>query len=95
MAPCDRPDLTLGNPEWSKTPQMASLKKVELRLSPLALLSQTVDIPRINLTEPSASLERLADGRANWTFTFDPKDPNAEPSAGRWTSVPSVSTRAM
>ena len=42
-----------------------------------------MDIPRINLTEPSASLERLADGRANWTFTFDPKDPNAEPSA--WT----------
>ena len=76
-------DLTLGNPEWAKNPQMASLKKVELRLSPLALLSQTVDIPRINLTEPSASLERLADGRANWTFTFDPKDPNAEPSA--WT----------
>ena len=76
-------DLTLGNPEWAKTAQMASLKRVELRLSPLALLTQTVDIPRINLTEPSASLERLADGRANWTFTFDPKDPDAEPSA--WT----------
>ena len=73
-------DLTLGNPEWSKAPQMASLKKVELRLSPLALLTQTVDIPRIDLTEPSASLERLADGRANWTFTFDPKDPNEKPS---------------
>ena len=73
-------DLTLGNPEWLKTPQMASLKQVELRLSPLALLSQTVVIPWINLTEPSANLERLADGRANWTFTFDPKDPNAEPS---------------
>ena len=27
-------DLTLGNPEWAKNPQMASLKKVELRLSP-------------------------------------------------------------
>ena len=76
-------DLTLGNPEWLKTPQMASLKQVELRLSPLALLSQTVAIPRINLTEPSATLERLADGRANWTFTFDAKDPNAEPS--NWT----------
>ena len=76
-------DLTLGNPEWLKTPQMASLKQVELRLSPLALLSQTVAIPRINLTEPSAKLERLADGRANWTFTFDAKDPNAEPS--NWT----------
>ena len=76
-------DLTLGNPDWLKAPQMASLKQVELRLSPLALLSQTVAIPRINLTEPSANLERLADGRANWTFTFDPKDPNAEPS--NWT----------
>ena len=73
-------DITLGNPEWSKSPQMASLKKVEARLSPLALLTETVAIPRIDLTEPSANLERLADGRANWTFTFDPKDPDAKPS---------------
>ena len=76
-------DLTLGNPDWSKNPQMVSLKKVELRLSPLPLLTQTVSIPRINLTEPNAHLQRLADGRANWTFTFDPKDPNAQPS--HWT----------
>lgn len=73
-------DLTLGNPDWSKKPEMASLKQVELRLSPLALLSQTVAIPRIDLKEPKAKLERLADGRANWTFTFDAADPNAEPS---------------
>ena len=73
-------DLTLGNPDWSKTPEMASLKRVELRLSPLALLSQTVAIPRIDLKEPKAKLERLADGRANWTFTFDAADPDAEPS---------------
>ncbi|EJL00625.1 AsmA family protein [Pseudomonas chlororaphis] len=73
-------DLTLGNPDWSKAPQMVSLKRVELRISPLALLAQRVRIPRIDLTEPNAALERLADGRANWTFQFDPKDPNAEPS---------------
>ncbi|AZD27390.1 AsmA family protein [Pseudomonas chlororaphis] len=73
-------DLTLGNPEWSKAPQMVSLKRVELRISPLALLAQRVRIPRIDLTEPNAALERLADGRANWTFQFDPKDPDAEPS---------------
>ena len=76
-------DLTLGNPQWAKTPQMVSLKRVQARLSPLPLLTQTVVIPRIELTEPSAELVRLADGRANWTFTFDPKDPNAEPS--NWT----------
>ena len=73
-------DLSLGNPDWSKAPQMASLKRVELRISPLALLAQRVVIPRIDLTEPNAELQRLADGRANWTFKFDPKDPNAEPS---------------
>ena len=73
-------DLTLGNPDWSKQPQMVTLKKVELRISLLALLVQRVVIPRIDLTEPSAQLQRLADGRANWTFKFDPKDPNAEPS---------------
>jgi uncharacterized protein involved in outer membrane biogenesis len=74
-------DLTLGNPQWSKSPQMANLKRVELRVSPLALLARRVVIPRIDLTEPDAALERLADGRANWTFQFDPKDPDAEPSS--------------
>lgn len=74
-------DLSLGNPDWSKQPQMVTLKRVELRLSPLALLAQRVTIPRIDLTEPNADLQRLADGRANWTFKLDPKDPNAEPSS--------------
>jgi uncharacterized protein involved in outer membrane biogenesis len=73
-------DLSLGNPDWSKAPQMVTLKRVELRISPLALLAQRVVIPRIDLTEPNASLQRLADGRANWVFKFDPKDPSAEPS---------------
>ena len=74
-------DLSLGNPDWSKKPQMVTLKRVELRISPLALLAQRVVIPRIDLTEPNADLQRLADGRANWVFKFDPKDPNAEPSS--------------
>ncbi|MBD8474040.1 AsmA family protein [Pseudomonas sp. CFBP 8770] len=73
-------DITLGNPDWSQKPQMASLQKVEFRLSPLPLLAQRVVIPRIDLTGPDVALQRLADGRANWTFKFDEKDPNAEPS---------------
>ncbi|HEX8543444.1 MAG TPA: AsmA family protein [Pseudomonas sp.] len=73
-------DLSLGNPEWSKTPQMATLKRVEFRLAPLPLLWQNVVIPRIDLTGPDAKLERLADGRANWTFDLPKSDPDAEPS---------------
>lgn len=41
---------------------------------------QQIVIPRIDLVKPTASLTRLADGRANWTFDFGPKDESAEPS---------------
>ncbi|WP_297836059.1 AsmA family protein [Pseudomonas sp.] len=73
-------DLTLGNPDWSKNPQMVTLKRVEFRLAPLPLLLHQVVIPRIDLTAPDTKLERLADGRANWTFDLPKSDPNAEPS---------------
>lgn len=73
-------DIRLGNPDWSKKPQMAGLKKIEFRLSPLPLLAQRVVIPRIDLTEPNAELFRLKEGRDNWTFDFGPKDPDAAPS---------------
>ncbi|PWB32973.1 AsmA family protein [Pseudomonas sp. SDI] len=74
-------DITLGNPDWLKQPHMASLARVEFRLSPLPLLAQRIVIPRIDLTKPSGRLTRLADGRANWTFDFGPKDENAAPSS--------------
>ncbi|MFS2159974.1 AsmA family protein [Pseudomonas sp. Pseusp122] len=74
-------DLSLGNPDWSKNPQMVTLKRAELRLAPLPLLTQRVVIPRIDLTGPEARLERLADGRANWVFDLPKADPNAKPSS--------------
>ncbi len=73
-------DLTLGNPEWLQEPKMVDLERVEFRLAPLPLLVQKISIPRINLTKPTASLTRLADGRANWTFDVGPKDENEAPS---------------
>jgi len=61
-------DLVLGNPEWAKGAQFVSFERLEFRLAPLPLLVRRVVIPRIELSAPSASLERLADGRNNWTF---------------------------
>lgn len=74
--------LRLGNPDWAGSEQFVTLERVELDLSPLALLTRTVRIPRILLTGPEASLERLADGRANWTFDLGEKK-EQEPSP--WT----------
>lgn len=63
-------DISVANPDWAKAPQFATLKRGEFSLSPLPLLRQRVVIRRIQLTEPAADLERLADGRANWVFTL-------------------------
>ena len=87
-------DLTLGNPDWSKNPEMASLKQVELRLSPLALLSQTVAIPRIDLKEPKAKLERLADGRQTGPSRSTPPTPTPSPPTGKWTLAQSALIKA-
>lgn len=63
-------DIAVGNTDWAKAPQFATLRRGEFSLSPLPLLSHRVVIRRIQLTEPAADLERLADGRANWIFTL-------------------------
>lgn len=69
--------LSLGNPEWAKGESFVSLERVQFRLAPLPLLWKTLHIPRIDLSAPSASLERLADGRSNWSFDLGGDDPQA------------------
>ncbi|MEK1908405.1 MAG: AsmA family protein [Pseudomonas sp.] len=67
--------LVLGNPSWAKGESFVSLQRVQFSLSPLPLLWKTVRIPRIDLVAPTASLQRLADGRSNWSFDLgDPAD---------------------
>ncbi|MBE7375622.1 AsmA family protein [Pseudomonas lopnurensis] len=61
-------DITLGNAEWGQAPYFIHLDSVAADLRPLALLGKRVSIPAITLGGPSAHIERLADGRANWTF---------------------------
>lgn len=76
--------LSLGNPEWTKGDHFVSLQRVEASLSPLPLLWKTVSIPRIRLTGADAALERLADGRDNWTFDLGEQEQADEEPAGPW-----------
>ncbi|WP_375740378.1 AsmA family protein [Pseudomonas boanensis] len=76
-------NVRLGNPAWAKGATFVSLERVEFRISPLPLLWQRLSIPHINLGGPQASLQRLADGRANWTFELPAKAENEQPSG--WT----------
>ena len=73
--------LVLGNPPWAEGDTFVSLDRVRFRLAPLPLLWKTVSIPRIDLVAPYVRLQRLADGRANWTFDLgrQPADEGAAP----------------
>ena len=50
----------------------------------MPLLWKTVSIPRIQLTGADAALERLADGRANWTFDLGEQEQPQEQTASPW-----------
>ncbi|MFM0111980.1 AsmA family protein [Paraburkholderia nemoris] len=61
-------NITVGNPDWAKQPHFATLDEIDFQVKVLPLLAHDIVIPAINLVNPSVDLERLLDGRDNWTF---------------------------
>ncbi|GGK12361.1 AsmA family protein [Luteimonas terricola] len=59
--------LTLGNADWSDTPEMASADALELHVRLFPLLVGRIHIPRLRLSSPDALLETGDDG-GNWRF---------------------------
>lgn len=73
-------DVTIGNPAWAASPTFAKLERIGFDVEALPLLSHVISIPSIDLVNPAVDLERLKDGRENWTFELaKPKEPS------RWT----------
>lgn len=70
--------VAVGNPDWAKAPNFATLDALRVEVAVLPLLAHQVVIPSIELVRPAIDLERLADGRNTWTFT--PKS-SGQPSA--------------
>ncbi|MEX3629752.1 MAG: AsmA family protein [Burkholderia sp.] len=63
-------DIVIGNPDWTKSPHFATLDAAHFDLAVLPLLAHRVVIPSIDIVNPALDIERLADGRNNWTFSF-------------------------
>jgi uncharacterized protein involved in outer membrane biogenesis len=61
-------NITVGNPDWAKSPHFATLDEIDFELEVLPLFAHSIVIPSINLVNPSVDVERFADGRNNWTF---------------------------
>jgi hypothetical protein len=61
--------LTIGNPPWLKSPQMADAQNLtfEIRLLPY-LFGGQVYMPLVKVDHPQILIWRDADGRTNWDF---------------------------
>ncbi|GJG96592.1 AsmA family protein [Cupriavidus pauculus] len=66
-------DITVGNPDWAKAPNMGSIRELIFILRPLPLLAHEISVPTIVVDSPAVWLERLADKRNNWTFDMGEK----------------------
>ncbi|TDH58332.1 AsmA family protein, partial [Dankookia rubra] len=58
----------LANMPGGSRPEMAKVRRVELELALLPLLSREVEIRRLRLVAPDILLETDAEGRPNWDF---------------------------
>jgi len=61
-------NITIANPDWTKQKHFATLDEIDFQVKVLPLLAHDIVIPAINVVNPSVDLERLLDGRNNWTF---------------------------
>jgi uncharacterized protein involved in outer membrane biogenesis len=63
-------DIRIANPSWANQPQFAQLDGLRFRLSPLELLAHRINIPLLQLMQPSIDLERNKQGQATWDFSL-------------------------
>ncbi|PLC52327.1 AsmA family protein [Pollutimonas nitritireducens] len=74
--------VTVGNPEGSMLEgNMAEVKNLTFVINPLALLDNTIELPRLKIEQANVALNRDEQGVNNWTFTR--KNPNDQ-KPSRW-----------
>ncbi|RQR26693.1 AsmA family protein [Burkholderia sp. Bp9143] len=73
-------NVTITNPDWARTKYFVTLDEISFEVEALPLTARRIVIPAIDLVNPSVDLERLKDGRVNWTFKL--KEPAHR---GGWT----------
>ncbi|KVU86257.1 AsmA family protein [Burkholderia ubonensis] len=61
-------NIVIANPDWARAKDFATLDAIGFDVAALPLLDRRIVIPSIELVNPSVDLERLKDGRENWTF---------------------------
>src|ERR1700712_2762871 len=62
-------DGVLGTPDWASTgPEMARIAQIDFSINPFKLLTKTVSVQSLIMTEPRLVLEQDRKSRKNWDF---------------------------
>ena len=80
-------DVKFSNASWGSKPEMMSLKKFELKVALLPLITGNIQVNKIILIDPEILLETNKQGTGNWEFFANNKPEKTAEYKGR---VPSV-----
>src|SRR5579862_8134753 len=72
--------VAFANPPGFSQPQMATLDRLDLRLSLIPLLSHQIEIDRLVLIKPDILLETNAKGQRNWQFAPEAAGATPQPA---------------
>ncbi len=88
--------VRFANAPWGSRPDMAVIKRFEVKVSVMPLLSGTLDIERVVIEGADILVERNRDGRGNYEFatTDKPAAPSA-PSGESGGSMPALAVREV
>jgi len=73
-------DVTFGNAPWGTYPELVSVRRIEVEVALLPLLTGEVRIRRLIVKEPTILLETSQAGQGNWVL-FEPEDQEGTPGA--------------
>ena len=85
-------NVSLTSIEGAQSPDLVSLRSVEVRIALAPLLGGNIGIETVQLIEPQVFLEVLADGRATWTL-LPPKEPKLEVDQQTDANAPESTTK--
>lgn len=76
-------DVGLANAAWGTRPEMIRIRRLELAVELMPLLSGEIDVRRLVLVEPDLLLETDTDGVGNWIFDRGGAETEEEPEPRR------------
>ncbi len=77
-------DVRFENASWGSRPELAMIKRFEIEVKLLPLLSHLIELKRVVLIEPDILLETDRSGKSNLAFETPKKEAPSRPTDNKW-----------